>query len=77
MVEKVIIPMVLSPTVGLLGGYLLMIITLWILRNANPHRVDRGFRIGQIFSATSLALGHGLQDAQKSAYPLSMLLAPG
>jgi len=54
-----------------------MIITLWILRNANPHRVDRGFRIGQIFSATSLALGHGLQDAQKSAYPLSMLLAPG
>lgn len=65
-VEKVIIPMVLSPTVGLLGGYLLMIITLWILRNANPHRVDRGFRIGQIFSATSLALGHGLQDAQKS-----------
>jgi PiT family inorganic phosphate transporter len=61
-----IIPMILSPTVGLLGGYLLMVIALWVFRRANPHRVDRGFRIAQIFSATSLALGHGLQDAQKS-----------
>jgi PiT family inorganic phosphate transporter len=64
-VEKVLIPMVLSPTIGLVGGYSLMIIALWVLRKANPHRVDRGFRIAQIFSATSLALGHGLQDAQK------------
>jgi len=65
-VDKVIIPMILSPTVGLVGGYLLMVIALWLLRKANPHRVERGFRIAQIFSATSLALGHGLQDAQKS-----------
>jgi PiT family inorganic phosphate transporter len=64
-VEKVLIPMVLSPTIGLVGGYSLMIIALWVLRKAIPHRVDRGFRIAQIFSATSLALGHGLQDAQK------------
>jgi phosphate/sulfate permease len=65
-VGKVLIPMILSPTVGFLGGYLLMIIALWSLRNANPHRVDRGFRIGQIFSAAAMSLGHGLQDAQKS-----------
>jgi hypothetical protein len=56
-VDKVIIPMILSPAVGLIGGYLLMVIALWVLRRANPHRVDRGFRIAQIFSATSLALG--------------------
>jgi inorganic phosphate transporter, PiT family len=65
-VDKVIIPMILSPTVGLIGGYVLMVIALWVLRRTNPHRVDRGFRIAQVFSATSLALGHGLQDAQKS-----------
>jgi len=65
-VGKVVIPMILSPIVGLVGGYLLMVIALWVLRKANPHRVDRGFRIAQIFSSTSLALGHGLQDAQKS-----------
>jgi PiT family inorganic phosphate transporter len=52
-VGKVIIPMILSPTVGLLGGYLLMVIALWVFRRANPHRVDRGFRIAQIFSATA------------------------
>jgi inorganic phosphate transporter, PiT family len=65
-VGKVVIPMILSPIVGLVGGYLLMVIALWVLRKANPHRVERGFRIAQIFSSTSLALGHGLQDAQKS-----------
>jgi inorganic phosphate transporter, PiT family len=39
-VGKVIIPMILSPTVGLLGGYLLMVIALWVFCRANPHRVD-------------------------------------
>ena len=29
---------------GLVGGYLLMIISLWMLRRADPHRVGRGFR---------------------------------
>jgi hypothetical protein len=65
-VGKVIIPMILSPTVSLLrlsvdGDRLVGV------RNANPHRVDRGFRIAHgCFSAPSLALGHGLQDAQQS-----------
>ncbi|MFY9806670.1 MAG: inorganic phosphate transporter [Pseudonocardiaceae bacterium] len=65
-VGKVIVPMVLSPLVGLVGGYLLMAAALWMLRRTNPHRTERGFRVAQIFSASSLALGHGLQDAQKS-----------
>jgi PiT family inorganic phosphate transporter len=65
-VGKVAIPMVISPIIGLAVGYLLMIAVLWLFRRANPHRVEHGFRIAQIFSAISLALGHGLQDAQKS-----------
>jgi PiT family inorganic phosphate transporter len=64
-VDKVVVPMVASPLIGLVGGYLLMVALLWALRRANPHRVDRGFRVAQIFSAASLAIGHGLQDAQK------------
>ena len=64
-VGKVLAPMVVSPVVGLVGGYLLMVAALWLLRRANPHRVERGFRVAQIFSAASLAVGHGLQDAQK------------
>ena len=39
---------------------------MWIFRRRNPHRVQRGFRLFQTVSAAALALGHGLQDAQKT-----------
>ena len=65
-IDKVLIPMVISPAVGLLLGYLVMTGMLWLFRSANAHRVSRGMRRAQIFSAASLAFGHGLQDAQKS-----------
>jgi inorganic phosphate transporter, PiT family len=65
-VTKVAIPMVVSPLVGLTLGYLVMIGLMWLLRSANPHRAGRALRRAQLFSAASLALGHGLQDAQKS-----------
>jgi PiT family inorganic phosphate transporter len=64
--EKVVIPMVVSPVVGLLLGYLVMTAVMWAFRNANAHRAGRLMRRAQVFSAASLALGHGLQDAQKS-----------
>jgi PiT family inorganic phosphate transporter len=39
---------------------------MWIFRHKNQHRVNRGFRMTQTISAAALALGHGLQDAQKT-----------
>jgi inorganic phosphate transporter, PiT family len=63
--DKVVIPMVVSPVVGLVVGYLVMIAIMWAFRRSNPHRVKRGFRMAQTVSAASMALGHGLQDAQK------------
>jgi PiT family inorganic phosphate transporter len=63
---KVVIPMIVSPLVGLTLGYLVMIGLMWAFRRANPHRAGRLLRRAQIVSASSLALGHGLQDAQKS-----------
>jgi inorganic phosphate transporter, PiT family len=65
-VDKVAIPMVLSPVVGFCLAYLVMVAILWIFRRSNPSRVGRRFRIAQTMSAASLALGHGLQDAQKT-----------
>ena len=64
--EKVVVPMVLSPVVGLVLGYLLMRLVQRLFRDADPHVAGRGFRRAQIASAASLAFGHGLQDAQKS-----------
>ncbi|MDT8911639.1 inorganic phosphate transporter [Amycolatopsis sp. PS_44_ISF1] len=63
--EKVLIPMIVSPLLGLGLGYLVMVGVLWLLRRANSHRVGRNFRRLQVVSAAGLALGHGLQDAQK------------
>ncbi|WP_439951601.1 anion permease [Actinomadura macra] len=65
-VDKVAIPMVVSPVVGFLLAYSVMIAILWIFRRSHPGRIGRRFRIAQTLSAASLALGHGLQDAQKT-----------
>ena len=65
-VEKVVLPMIISPIVGLCVGYLAMVALLWLFRRVNPQRAKRGFRMAQTVSAASMALGHGLQDAQKT-----------
>jgi PiT family inorganic phosphate transporter len=64
--DKVVIPMVLSPAIGFLGAFALMTAILWIFRNRNPGKTTRGFRLSQSLSAAAMALGHGLQDAQKT-----------
>jgi inorganic phosphate transporter, PiT family len=63
---KVVLWMVLSPLIGLLIGYAIMVLILWIFRHARPGGVGRRFRIAQSLSAAAMALGHGLQDAQKT-----------
>jgi PiT family inorganic phosphate transporter len=65
-IDKVLIPMVLSPAIGFFGAFLLMTAIMWIFRRVTPGRANRGFRLAQTFSAAALALGHGLQDAQKT-----------
>ena len=65
-VDKVLIPMVLSPLVGFVLAFLLMTAIMWIFRRRNPGRVNRGFKMAQTVSAAAMALGHGLQDAQKT-----------
>ncbi len=65
-VDKVVIPMVLSPVIGFAGAFVLMTAILWVFRRRNPGRVRRGFRSAQVVSAAGMALGHGLQDAQKT-----------
>jgi PiT family inorganic phosphate transporter len=43
-----------------------MLAILWIFRRSNPGKTTRGFRAAQSVSAAAMALGHGLQDAQKT-----------
>jgi inorganic phosphate transporter, PiT family len=75
--EKVVIPMIVSPLVGFTLAFLLMTAIMWIFRRASPGRVNRGFRIAQTFSAAAMALGHGLQDAQKTMGVITLALVVG
>ena len=57
---------VLAPIIGLVLGGLFMFIVMWLFRNMRPRKVDRTFRIGQLFSAAAYSIGHGGNDAQKT-----------
>ncbi len=57
---------VLSPVIGLVLSYLLMIAVYWLFRKATPARMDRQFRHYQLGSAALLSCAHGTNDAQKT-----------
>jgi PiT family inorganic phosphate transporter len=72
--EKTILFIALSPLLGMVLGFLLMLANLWIFRRATPARVDRLFRRLQLVSAAAFSLGHGGNDAQKTMGIISALL---
>ncbi len=75
--EKIVIPMVASPLFGFAAAALVMIAIMWIFRRANPSKAQRGFRAAQTLSAAAMALGHGLQDAQKTMGVIFLALVTG
>ncbi|NUW45851.1 inorganic phosphate transporter [Nonomuraea rhodomycinica] len=76
-VEKVVIPMILSPVLGFTIAAAIMIAIYWIFRRAQPGKTNRGFRYAQTVSAAAMALGHGLQDAQKTMGVIFLALVVG
>jgi len=63
-----------SPMLGLLMGAMLMLAVSWLFGRSSPSRVDRWFRRLQLLSASLYSLGHGGNDAQKTAGIIWMLL---
>jgi PiT family inorganic phosphate transporter len=57
---------VISPLVGLLAGYSLMVIVFWLFHRTSAARVDRFFRPAQLVSSAFLSYAHGGNDAQKT-----------
>ncbi len=68
---------VLSPLIGMVLGFTLMVTVHWIFKGSTPSRVDRFFRRGQLFSAAAFSLGHGGNDAQKTMGIITAVLAAG
>jgi PiT family inorganic phosphate transporter len=74
---KTLVFIVLSPLIGMLLGFTLMVIVYWIFHRVSVNRVDRIFRVGQLFSAASYSLGHGGNDAQKTMGIVTIVLVAG
>lgn len=62
--RTIVLVLLLSPLFGLIGGYVGMVITMFIVRGSTP-AVNQYFKRGQIVTSTGLAMVHGSNNAQK------------
>ena len=76
-VSKVLVPLVLSPVLGIGIGFLLMVVIFNVFRRANPHRMNDRFRRLQVVSAAFMAFSHGSNDAQKTMGIITLALIAG
>lgn len=72
--RKVIIPLVLSPMAGFLGGYVLMVLLTWLFHKYKPRKINNLFRKLQIVSSAFMATSHGQNDAQKTMGIITLAL---
>ena len=71
---KVVAFILIAPLLGFAVAALLMLLVSWVFVRSTPSRVDRWFRGMQLISASFYSLGHGGNDAQKTAGVIWMLL---
>lgn len=62
--RTIILSLLISPILGLVGGYLLMLATLFLTRGASPG-INLFFKRGQLLTSTGLAMTYGSNNAQK------------
>ena len=72
--DKVLLPMVTSPLIGFVIGFLCMVTILWLCAKANPNTVNKYFKKMQLVSAGVMALSHGSNDAQKTMGIITLAL---
>jgi PiT family inorganic phosphate transporter len=63
---KVVLFMIVSPLLGLIIGFLVMVGILWLIRRKSQSKVDGWFRKLQLISASAFSFSHGANDAQKT-----------
>ncbi len=73
-IKKIFLSLILSPIIGVMLGFWVMIALLWIVRKLPPEKLNKSFRKLQIISAGLVAFSHGTADAQKSMGVITMAL---
>src|SRR5919202_509286 len=76
-IEKVLIFMVVSPTLGFIAAYEFSMILLYFLRNKHPMKINRVFGRLQILSSTFYSVTHGSNDGEKTMGVITALLIAG
>ena len=66
LLDKVVVPALVAPLLAFVVGGLAILVAYRIVGRQRPGPVVRGFRLGQLVSASLLALSHGTNDAQKT-----------
>jgi inorganic phosphate transporter, PiT family len=73
-VNKVVLPAVLSPVIAALIAVAATYLALRVTRRADPGVTKRGFTLAQRVSASMVALAHGTNDAQKTMGVITLTL---
>lgn len=73
-INKVLLPLVISPVVGFCVAFLVMWAIYWLCARMNRGAVNRWFFKMQILSAGFMATSHGLNDAQKTMGVITLAL---
>ena len=72
--KKVLVPLVVSPTLGFIAAFFLMVFLMWDFRKLRPDVANRKSRRLQLVSAMGMAFSHGSNDAQKSMGIITLAL---
>ena len=72
--EKVLIPSLAAPILGIVVAALVMLVVIWIIRRRHPGTVNRVFRRFQLVSGGFVAFTHGTNDAQKTMGIIALAL---
>jgi len=73
-ITKTTLFIIISPAIGMVLGYIFMVISMNMSRYSNIAKSDKVFRKLQLFSAAVYSLGHGMNDAQKTMGIIAMAL---
>jgi PiT family inorganic phosphate transporter len=72
--KKIVLALLVSPILGMVIGFIFMVLMMWGFRNKAPYGLNKGFRKMQVVSAAFMAFSHGTADAQKSMGVITMAL---
>jgi PiT family inorganic phosphate transporter len=72
--NKTLVAIVLSPTLGMVLAMLIMLVTSWLGVRATAAGAERTFRVLHLISSALYSTGHGLNDAQKTMGIIAVLL---